>query len=282
MADGGVLKWEKPQQEFHQEQALPDKTKTAFTKIGFSEETISKVKKFLLEQGFEKKEVEKWLSDPRIEKLDYPPPIKEVAAKKKKKTAEEQEADYQKYKKDHDFWFLVQAGKLILKLYKETFEEAEKKTGVPKEFLAAVLGIESKFGQITGNYPVLNLYLTYLENRPDKEKFAKNELAAFLRFCKKYEVDPFSIKGSSAGALFPGQFLSSTLMSLDESKGASFDEVSSFEKSVFMAAEYLKKAGATKEEGYGVGGSNWKAAWRYNHDDRYARFVMELAQELKP
>jgi len=209
--------------------------------------------------------------------------LKEGEKKRKKPTSkEEKEEEYQSYKKAHDFWVLLQGGKIALALHKEAFEDAEKKTGAPRELIAAILGIESKYGLVKPKYPVFNLYMTYAENRPDKRGFALNELAAFLRICLKYNVDPFSLNGSSAGALLPGQFLPSTLLQLDNlPKGASFEELGAFPKSIDMVARFLAKAGASSSDGFGIGGKNWKAAWRYNHDDNYARFVAELAQALK-
>ena len=269
-----------------QVEAPADKTRSAqdFTKIAFNKETLERAKSFLASKGFSHNWLERLFSDERLERLKYPAPLMEEERRKvkKPKSKEEKEAEYQLYKKAHDFWVLLQAGKMTLALYKEAFEKAERETGVPREFIAAILGIESKYGMVKPKYPVFNLYLTYVENRPDKIEFALNELAAFLQICRKYGVDPFSVNGSSAGALLPGQFLPSTLRQLDDlPKGASFEELGSLTKSIDMVARFLAKAGASSREGFDIGGKNWKAAWRYNHDDNYARFVMELAKELK-
>lgn len=277
---------EKQEQQFRfrEQEALPDNTRVKpFIRLTFSPEIKEEAKSFLKTQGFKEERLEGWFSDTRLELLSYPKPINGSKAKIKKGQAKSDvEAEYGKYKNEHDFWLLVPAGRLLLAHHSEAFESAERETGVKKELIAATLGIEGKYGISPKRYQVFSLLMTYLQNRPDKEEFAKNELADFLRICIKYNADPFSIMGSSAGAIFPGQFLPSTIRQVDDlPKGSSFDQLASFSQSIRMVAKMLKKLGATAEEGFQVGGKNYKAAFGYNHDENYARFVMELSDSLK-
>ena len=47
-------------------------------------------------------------------------------------------------------------GAAYIKRYSTTFEKVEKKYGVPKEYIAAIIGVESAYGKNVGKYPVFD------------------------------------------------------------------------------------------------------------------------------
>ena len=283
----------------------PDATRVAEkreVRIPPEEKTLKEAMDFLRKNGFSENRLQAWFGDARLGLLGFPKPepIPEggfVRPKKEevKKTSKAEnrarllrqydsmsEKVYLKYKEDNHFFELAVMGKFakLIGLYEEDFEKAEKKYNAPKELIAAILGIETKFGLAEADYPVFNLFMTKIQNQPRKKAKILEELADFLRLCKDYNVDPYSVKGSSEGAIFPGQYLPSTLYrKLERPESKSWEELSSFKTSIYLTAQYLMKKGATNMEGFEEAGKNFWAVYDYNGDPRYVRFVLELAQK---
>ena len=89
-------------------------------------------------------------------------------------------------------------------------ERAERERGVPAEVLVAIIGVETFYGRIMGNYRVLDALATLAFSYPPRSKFFRGELGHFLHLAKEQGRDPRSLKGSYAGAMGLGQFIPST------------------------------------------------------------------------
>lgn len=93
---------------------------------------------------------------------------------------------------------------------------AEKDYGVPAEFIVAIVGVETYYGRITGNFRVLDALTTlafdFPTGRSDRSGFYKDELRAFLRWCHAEGRDPASVRGSYAGAIGLPQFMPSSIL----------------------------------------------------------------------
>ncbi|MEK8030813.1 lytic murein transglycosylase B [Ideonella sp. DXS29W] len=94
-------------------------------------------------------------------------------------------------------------------------DEAESRWGVPADIVVAIVGVETFYGRITGNFKVLDALATlsfdFPSGRSDRSGFYRQELEAFLAWCAAEQRDPQSIKGSYAGAMGLPQFMPSTL-----------------------------------------------------------------------
>ncbi|MCA0177344.1 MAG: lytic murein transglycosylase B [Proteobacteria bacterium] len=93
---------------------------------------------------------------------------------------------------------------------------AEKDYGVPAEIVAAIVGVETYYGRITGNFRVLDALATlafdFPSGRSDRSGFYQDELRAFLRWCHAEGRDPTSVRGSYAGAVGLPQFMPSSIL----------------------------------------------------------------------
>ncbi|HEX9756379.1 MAG TPA: lytic murein transglycosylase [Nitrospiria bacterium] len=106
---------------------------------------------------------------------------------------------------------IVQRGKLYLKEHQELFREVKEKYGVEPEVIAAILGVETKFGQRThGGYSVFDALNSTFTGVPKRESFARKELIHFLILSREEQWDPLGIKGSYAGAMGIPQFIPSS------------------------------------------------------------------------
>jgi membrane-bound lytic murein transglycosylase B len=93
--------------------------------------------------------------------------------------------------------------------HRQALDEASIKTGVAPEYLAAILGVETYYGRLTGNYRVLDALATLSFDYPPREKFFRDELEQFLLLTRDAHLDPKTLKGSYAGAMGAPQFMPS-------------------------------------------------------------------------
>lgn len=101
----------------------------------------------------------------------------------------------------------VDSGKQFIDAYKQDLRRAEDIYGVPAEIIASIIGIETKYGRITGNIRVLDSLTTLSFDYPRRSKFFKIQLEEFLLLTNEEGLDPSKIKGSIAGAMGLGQFM---------------------------------------------------------------------------
>jgi len=98
-----------------------------------------------------------------------------------------------------DFWIA----------HRQDLDEASVRSGVPPEYLAAILGIETYYGRLTGSYRVLDALTTLAFDYPARAGFFRDELEQFLLLTRESGLDPLAVKGSYAGAMGVPQFMPS-------------------------------------------------------------------------
>lgn len=94
--------------------------------------------------------------------------------------------------------------------HRATLSRAQAETGVPAEIIAAIIGVETYYGRITGSYAVLDALSTLAFDYPPRASFFRGELKAFLLLAREQGLDPLTLKGSYAGAMGYGQFIPSS------------------------------------------------------------------------
>jgi membrane-bound lytic murein transglycosylase B len=94
--------------------------------------------------------------------------------------------------------------------------QAEARWGVPPDMVVAIVGVETFYGRIMGNFKVIDALATlafdFPSGRSDRSSFYRAELEAYLRWCANEGRDPQAVKGSYAGAMGLPQFMPSTLL----------------------------------------------------------------------
>ena len=114
---------------------------------------------------------------------------------------------WSKYKKMMVSQSRISAGEEFINLHKEDLKKAEDLYGVPAEIIASIIGIETRYGRITGNIRVLDSLMTLSFNYPRRSKFFKVQLEEFLLLSREEGFNPESLEGSIAGAMGYGQFM---------------------------------------------------------------------------
>jgi lytic murein transglycosylase B len=98
----------------------------------------------------------------------------------------------------------------------QALSRAEARYGVPPEIVAAIVGVETFYGRLTGSFKVIDALATlsfdFPSGRSDRSAFYRDELGAFLRWCAAEKRDPQSVLGSFAGAIGLPQFMPSSIL----------------------------------------------------------------------
>jgi len=120
---------------------------------------------------------------------------------------------FYKYRKIFIKEDMIQKGHAYIEKNRELLTIVEKKYGVPKEVIASILGVETRFGKPgIERYRAFDVYNTAFALYPRREKFYRGELIAFLKLCRNEGFDPLSIKSSYAGAFGVPQFIPSSYL----------------------------------------------------------------------
>jgi len=94
--------------------------------------------------------------------------------------------------------------------YKTALMTVEKKYGVPANIIVATIGIETKYGQHTGSYPVIDALTNIGFSQSPRANFFRSELEEFLLLTREKNLDPLKVLGSYAGAIGQPQFMPSS------------------------------------------------------------------------
>ena len=94
--------------------------------------------------------------------------------------------------------------------HKDVLSKVEKKYGVPASIIVATIGVETKYGLHTGEYPVIDALTNIAFSGSTRSNFFKSELEEFLLLSREQHLDPLKVMGSYAGAIGQPQFMPSS------------------------------------------------------------------------
>ena len=101
----------------------------------------------------------------------------------------------------------IREGREFYAAHRELLEDVASRTGVPGELVAAVVGIETSYGRITGRFRVLDALATLAFDFAPRAGYFRGELEQFLLLAREAGVDPLVATGSYAGAMGAAQFM---------------------------------------------------------------------------
>ena len=93
--------------------------------------------------------------------------------------------------------------------HRQALDRASVRSGVAPEYLAAILGVETYYGRLTGSYRVLDALATLAFDYPARAPFFRDELEQFFLLTRDADLNPLNVKGSYAGAMGAPQFMPS-------------------------------------------------------------------------
>lgn len=106
----------------------------------------------------------------------------------------------------------IQGGVNFYHQYQSALQRAEDEYGVSAAVITAIIGVETSYGANRGNWAVVDALSTLSFEYPRRADFFSNELQKFLTIAYNMNRDPFSFKGSYAGAMGYPQFMPSSYM----------------------------------------------------------------------
>ncbi len=157
----------------------------------------------------------------------------------------------------------IDQGRRLYKTHYKILKEIEGKYGVPPQYIVALWGIETSFGQNTGGFKVIPA-LASLAWDGRRRSFFETELINALKISEAGHIPLEKMKGSWAGAMGQNQFMpSSFLQYAVDYNGDGKRDIWTSKPDIFAStSNYLNKKG-------------WK------HDEKWGRQV-QLTRPISP
>ena len=258
-----------------------------------TESPFAPVKNLLIRDGFDSSRIEKLFSDPRVE-----PEFRSVSLFF---VHSEARLNYAQFTTEES----IRKARDYVDKHRDMLITAEKKYGVDKNVITAVLLVETRLGTHTGSSPILNTLATMASlkdpgrrellfqnitnpNRLPREKFEKqadrrwnwayDQLKAFLEYTEREEIDRLTVYGSYAGALGIAQFLPASILAYArDGNGDGRIDLFDHADAIASVANYLKtfgwKPGVSREK-------EEKAVFAYNRSSFYVNTILEIRDLL--
>ena len=131
-------------------------------------------------------------------------------------------------------------------------DAAETRYGVPVSIIVGIIGVETYYGRITGNFRVLDalatLSLDFPRARRDRSEYFRDELGQFLKLAHAQSLETNKVLGSYAGAMGLGQFMPGSINrhAVDFDGDGHIDMVGSTADVIGSVANYLANHGWQK------------------------------------
>jgi membrane-bound lytic murein transglycosylase B len=129
--------------------------------------------------------------------------------------------------------------------HRQELDQASIRSGVAPEYLAAIVGVETYYGRMTGSYRVLDALSTLAFDYPARAQFFRDELEQFILLTRDTGLDPLTVKGSYAGAMGAPQFMPSNYRryAVDANGDGHIDLWGSWSDVCASVGNYLKEFG---------------------------------------
>lgn len=173
---------------------------------------------------------------PMVAKLMMPPPLGSVK-------------DWSAYRARFVEPKRIEAGLAFWRANEAWLAQAEARWGVPAAIVVGVVGVETFYGRITGNFRVIDALATlsfdFPTGRRDRTPFFRAQLEEFLHWCDRENIDPQSVLGSYAGAMGLPQFMPTSIArwAVDFDEDGRVDLMSSTADVVGSVAHYMAAHG---------------------------------------
>jgi membrane-bound lytic murein transglycosylase B len=105
----------------------------------------------------------------------------------------------------------IAAGLAFWRTHEAALGAAEQRFGVPAQVVVGLIGVETFYGRVMGDFRVLDALATlafdFPSGRSDRSAYFRDELEQLLLLCRRERIDCTAPRGSYAGATGLGQFM---------------------------------------------------------------------------
>lgn len=136
-------------------------------------------------------------------------------------------------------------GKAFLTENRAVFSTMEQKYQVDTAIIAAILGIETRFGETHGKQPILDSLFTLSTGFPRRARFFRQQLGAIIQISRQDQINLHELRGSYAGAFGSIQFIPTSFrdFAVDEDSDGIRDVFNSKADIIGSVANYFQKHG---------------------------------------
>ena len=176
---------------------------------------------------------------------------------------------------------LVSRGKQQLRSHAALLARLEERFGVPPAVLVALWGLETSYGDNTGDMSAIQSLATLAYDCRRAERF-RGELLSALRIVDRGDLSPGAMVGAWAGELGQTQFLPSSYetFAIDGDGDGRADLIHSSADALASTANYLHGHGWRAGEGFKEGTPNDRVLGEGNRSEVYRRTIVLFASKL--
>lgn len=185
--------------------------------------------------AFHRETLEKWLAGAQSQ-----PSILDAISRPAEKTLE-----WSDYRRIFIKPSRIEKGRAFLAAHEDTFARAERELGVSRFIIAAIIGVETQYGDYAGRYRVMDALATLAFDYPPRAAFFRKQLGEYFLMTREQSLDPAALKGSYAGAMGYGQFIPSSYRhyAIDFDGDGQADIVNNPEDAIGSVANYFAQHG---------------------------------------
>src|SRR5690606_1003440 len=144
----------------------------------------------------------------------------------------------------------IDAGTTFWAQNKAVLDQTASSYGVPASIIVAIIGVETIYGRITGNFRVLDALATLGfrhpdTRRPERSQLFRDQLADLIELDYQNKLDASQVQGSFAGAMGLPQFMPGSLMryAADGNNDGRIDLLYSVDDAIVSVARFLRLHG---------------------------------------
>jgi len=177
--------------------------------------------------------------------------------------------------------YRLRTGAAMLKRHAETLSRIEQRFGVPAPVLVAIWGLETDFGAVKGNMPVIRSVATLAFDCRRTEMFQAHLFDA-LRIVERGDLSPSEMRGAWAGEMGQTQFMPSNYVkyAVDFDGDGRADLLHSPTDVLASTANYLRGHGWVRGQDWSPGSANFAVIREWNKSQVYAQTIAYFASKL--
>ena len=174
--------------------------------------------------------------------------------------------------------WLIKKARGKMKRHARLLSSIEKRYGVPPAIIVTIWGMESNFGNGGGKLNIVRSLAT-LAYDCRRSAFFKNELLAALKIINRGDMSPAQMRGGWAGEIGQTQFLASSYVkyAVDYDGNGRRDLIRSVSDVLASTANYLKRKGWRRGQGWQPGSTNFAVLKEWNRATVYQRTIAKAA-----
>ncbi|WP_230530232.1 lytic murein transglycosylase [Microvirga roseola] len=175
----------------------------------------------------------------------------------------------------------LKGGANMLKRHAATLARIERDFGVPGPVLVAIWGLETDFGAVKGNLPVIRSVAT-LAYDCRRSEFFKAHLFDALRIVDRGDLSPSEMRGAWAGEMGQTQFMPSSYFryAIDYDGDGRANILRSPADVLASTANYLRGHGWVPGADWSPGSPNFEVLREWNRSQVYSRTIGYYAAKL--